>query len=144
MGAAEAAGLPVILQLSENCVRYHGGLEPIAGATLAVAEASSAAVAVHLDHAEDPELALRAIALGFGSVMYDGAMLAYAENVATTRRVVDRAHARASSSRPSSARSAARTAPTRPASAPTPTRRRGSSPRPASTRSPSRSAPRTR
>ena len=92
-GAAEDAGLPVILQLSENCVRYHGGLDPIALATLAVAEASSARVAVHLDHAEDPGLALRAIDRGFGSVMYDGSKLDFAENVSTTRLVVERADA---------------------------------------------------
>jgi fructose-bisphosphate aldolase class II len=92
-GAAEDAGLPVILQLSENCVRYHGGFAPIALATLAVADASSARVAVHLDHAEDPELAMLAIEHGFGSVMYDGAKLDFAENVATTRRVVERADA---------------------------------------------------
>ena len=92
-GAAEDAGLPVILQLSENCVRYHGGLDPIALATLAVAEASSARVAVHLDHAEYPGLALRAIDRGFGSVMYDGAKLDFAENVSTTRLVVERADA---------------------------------------------------
>jgi len=92
-GAAEDAGLPVILQLSENCVRYHGGLDPIALATLAVAEASSARIAVHLDHAEDPELALRAVDRGFGSVMYDGARLDFAANVATTRLVVERAGA---------------------------------------------------
>jgi fructose-bisphosphate aldolase, class II len=90
-GAAEAAGLPVILQLSENCIRYHGALDPIALATLAIADASTARVAVHLDHAEDPWLALRAIDRGFGSVMYDGAKLDFADNVATTRRVV--AHA---------------------------------------------------
>ena len=92
-GAAEDAGLPVILQLSENCVRYHGAFTPIALATLAVAEASSASVAVHLDHAEDAELALLAIDRGFGSVMYDGAKLDFAENVAATRRVVERADA---------------------------------------------------
>ncbi|MBM7829717.1 fructose-bisphosphate aldolase class II [Agromyces cerinus] len=89
--AAESTGLPVILQISENAIRYHGGFEPIARATLAVAEASSAAVAVHLDHAEDAELALLAIDHGFGSVMYDGAKLDFADNVETTRRVV--AHA---------------------------------------------------
>ncbi|SFR72677.1 fructose-bisphosphate aldolase [Agromyces sp. CF514] len=94
VAAAEQTGLPVVLQLSENCVRFHGGLEPIARATLAVADASSAEVAVHLDHAEDAELALRAIDLGFGSVMYDGAKLPFEQNVATTRRVV--AHAAAS------------------------------------------------
>ncbi|MCR2812371.1 class II fructose-bisphosphate aldolase [Microbacterium sp. zg.Y1090] len=86
--AAEETGLPVILQLSENCLRYHGALEPLARATLEMAAASRAAIAVHLDHAEDPELALRAIELGFTSVMYDGAKLDFAENVATTRRVV--------------------------------------------------------
>lgn len=89
--AAESTGLPVILQISENAVRYHGGFEPIARATLAVAEASSAAVAVHLDHAEDPELALLAIDHGFGSVMYDGAKLDFTDNVETTRRVVSHA-----------------------------------------------------
>ena len=86
--AAEDTGLAVILQLSENCLRYHGALEPLARATLAMAESSSARVAVHLDHAEDAELALRAIDLGFSSVMYDGAKLDFADNVATTRRVV--------------------------------------------------------
>jgi len=92
-GAAEDAGLPVILQLSENCVRYHGAFEPIALATLAIAKASTAPIAVHLDHAEDPDLAFRAIDRGFGSVMYDGAKLDFAENVSTTRRVVERADA---------------------------------------------------
>ena len=86
--AAEDTGLAVILQLSENCLRYHGALEPLARATLAMAEASSARVAVHLDHAEDADLALRAIDLGFSSVMYDGAKLDFADNVATTKRVV--------------------------------------------------------
>ena len=88
-GAAESSGLPVILQLSENCIRFHGALDPIALATLAIADASSAQVAVHLDHAEDADLALRAIDAGFGSVMYDGAKLEFADNVATTRRVVE-------------------------------------------------------
>jgi fructose-bisphosphate aldolase, class II len=92
-GAAEDAGLPVILQLSENAVRYHGAFEPIALAMLAIAESSTAAVAVHLDHAEDPELAFRAMSRGFGSVMYDGAKLDFADNVAATRRVVDQADA---------------------------------------------------
>jgi fructose-bisphosphate aldolase class II len=91
VGAAEDASLPVILQLSENCVRYHGALQPIALATLALAEESTAPVAVHLDHAEEVDLAFRAIDHGFGSVMYDGARLDFAENVARTRRVVERA-----------------------------------------------------
>src|SRR5699024_3739054 len=79
VAAAEKADLPVILQISENCVKFHGSLTPIAAATLAIARESSAEVAVHLDHAEDPDLALAAIELGFTSVMYDGAKLDYAD-----------------------------------------------------------------
>jgi len=94
VAAAETAGLPVILQISQNCARYHGALQPIALATLAAARASSVCVAVHLDHAEDEGLVRQAIGLGFGSVMFDGANLDYAANVEATARVVAYAHAR--------------------------------------------------
>lgn len=87
------AGLPVILQISQNCADYHGGLEPIALATLAVARHAQTPVAVHLDHAERPELVDEAIALGFGSVMFDGGALPYDDNVAITAAVAERAHA---------------------------------------------------
>ena len=49
---AEQAGLPLILQISQNCIRFHGQSEPIVTATLAVARASSARLSVHLDHIE--------------------------------------------------------------------------------------------
>jgi fructose-bisphosphate aldolase class II len=91
--AAELAELPVILQISQNCADYHGGLEPIALATLAVARHAAMPVAVHLDHAERPELVDQAIALGFGSVMFDGGALPYDDNVALTAGVAARAHA---------------------------------------------------
>ncbi|MEO5921527.1 MAG: class II fructose-bisphosphate aldolase [Pseudolysinimonas sp.] len=92
VAGAERAGLPVILQISQNCAAYHGGLDAIAAGTMAVARASSAQVAVHLDHAEDEALADQAIALGFGSIMFDAAHLDYRENVEATRRVARRAH----------------------------------------------------
>ncbi|MFS6530260.1 class II fructose-bisphosphate aldolase [Microbacterium aurugineum] len=91
--AAALAQLPVILQISQNCADYHGGLEPIALATLAVARRAETPVAVHLDHAERPELVDEAIALGFGSVMFDGGALPYDDNVALTAAVAARAHA---------------------------------------------------
>lgn len=90
---AEAAGLPVILQISENCAAYHGALEPLAHACLSIASNSQVPVALHLDHAEDEDLAYRAVDLGFGSVMFDGSRLPYAENVAATARVVKHAEA---------------------------------------------------
>jgi fructose-bisphosphate aldolase class II len=92
VAAAERAALPVILQISQNCVTYHGGLEPIGLACLALARASSADVAVHLDHAEDEALARQAVELGFGSVMFDASRLDYDANVAATRRVAHHAH----------------------------------------------------
>lgn len=92
-GAADDTGMPLILQISENCAAYHGALAPVAAAVSAIARAADAPIAVHLDHAVSEALALEAIDLGFGSVMFDGATLPFAENVAATRRVVEAAHA---------------------------------------------------
>lgn len=94
IGGAQAAGLPVILQISENCATYHGGLEPLARATLAAARTASVPVAVHLDHAQDEALAYQAVDLGFGSVMFDGAHFDYDQNVEVTARVAAYAHER--------------------------------------------------
>lgn len=87
VAGAESAGVPLILQISENCVRFHGGLVPIARGAMSIGRDSSVPVALHLDHAESEELALQAVDLGFGSVMYDGAHLPYDANVEVTRRV---------------------------------------------------------
>ncbi|MFJ9431611.1 ketose-bisphosphate aldolase [Streptomyces sp. NPDC101490] len=92
VAGAETADRPVVLQISENTVRYHGALEPVALASLAVARAAKTPVAVHLDHAENPDLVREAVALGLGSVMFDASKLPYAENVAATREVVEHCH----------------------------------------------------
>ncbi|HKT57450.1 MAG TPA: class II fructose-bisphosphate aldolase [Microbacterium sp.] len=93
VAGAEAARTPVVLQLSENAVRFHGALAPIGEAFLALARSSSAPVVVHLDHATEESLVDEAIALGFASVMYDGAHHEYADNAARTAAVVRRGHA---------------------------------------------------
>ena len=92
IAGAEQAGAPVILQISENAVKYHGALKPIGVATLAAAAAASVPVVVHLDHAMDRELVTEAVALGFTSVMYDASKLEYADNVATTTEVTAYCH----------------------------------------------------
>lgn len=94
VAAAARAGTGVVLQISQNAAKYHGGLEPIALATLAIARASSAPVVVHLDHAEDRALVSEAVELGMSSVMYDGSALDYEANVEATADVVREAHAR--------------------------------------------------
>jgi fructose-bisphosphate aldolase class II len=89
---AAAAGAPVIVQLSQNAVRYHGALAPIGGAALAAAREAEARVAVHLDHAESGDLVREAVGLGFGSVMFDASKLDYADNVRATREITAFCH----------------------------------------------------
>jgi fructose-bisphosphate aldolase, class II len=82
------------MQLSENCVAYHGALEPIGSALLAIARAAAAPVALHLDHATSAELVESAVALGFGSVMYDASTMTYADNAEATAAVAAWCHER--------------------------------------------------
>ena len=87
VAGAEQAKLPVILQISENCVSYHKALKPISVATIALAESSTVPVSVHLDHAESEELVKEALDLGYDSIMFDGSKLSYADNVAASARM---------------------------------------------------------
>jgi fructose-bisphosphate aldolase class II len=82
--AAEQTGVPLILGISENCIRYHGGLLPLVRATLAVAEGSAADLSVHLDHVTDSVLIRAGVAAGVSSVMIDASALPYDQNVAVT------------------------------------------------------------
>lgn len=91
---AEAAGRPVVLQISENCVAYHGALGAIGRAALAIAGAAAVPAAVHLDHATSHELVADAAELGFGSVMFDASALPHAENVRATASVARWCHGR--------------------------------------------------
>lgn len=93
VAAAERTSLHVVLQISENAVRYHGSLKPIAQATKSIAEAASVPCTLHLDHAESEQLIDEAVTLGFTSVMYDGSNLDDDTNRRTTRGVVARCHA---------------------------------------------------
>jgi ketose-bisphosphate aldolase len=92
VAGAEAAGAPVVLQLSQNTVRYHGGLAPIGAGCLAIARAAQVPVVVHLDHATEAGLVDEALALGLRSVMFDASRLDYGANLAATAQVVARAH----------------------------------------------------
>lgn len=93
IAGAEQTGTGVVLQLSQNAVAFHGALSPAAGAALRLAEGASVPVVVHLDHATDEALIEEAVGLGLPSVMYDGAHLGDADNIARTAAVVRRAHA---------------------------------------------------
>ncbi|MFF3510848.1 ketose-bisphosphate aldolase [Streptomyces sp. NPDC002573] len=91
---AEHAGAPVVLQVSENAVKYrYGRLLPLARAAAEAAERAAVPVALHLDHIHSDGLLRQAPGAGFSSVMYDAARLPYEENLAATRAAADWAHA---------------------------------------------------
>jgi fructose-bisphosphate aldolase class II len=93
VAGAEEAQAPVILQVSENAVRFRGGrLLPLARAAVAAAEHAAVPVALHLDHVQSDDLLHQAADAGFSSVMYDAARLPYAQNLAATRAAADWAH----------------------------------------------------
>ena len=91
--AAERTGLPVILQISENTVAFHGGRpEPLLAGAAALAARALVPVALHLDHIEDEDLLRAAIAAGATSVMFDASRLPYEDNVGSTARITAWAH----------------------------------------------------
>lgn len=86
--AAEEAALPVILQAGPGC-RKHTPV-PILGKMFRhLAEQASVPVVCHIDHALTVEECREGIDHGFTSVMIDGSMLPFADNIALTRRVVE-------------------------------------------------------
>jgi fructose-bisphosphate aldolase class II len=93
VAGAEAATRPVILQISENAVRFHhGNVLPISSAAAAVADSAAVPVALHLDHVQDPDLLHAAAGAGFSSVMFDASKLAYDDNVRATAGAAAWAH----------------------------------------------------
>jgi len=88
--AAEALDTPIILQIAE--VRLPTSpLNVIGPMMIAAAENSSVDICVHFDHGLNYETVLQALELGFSSVMLDGSLLSYEDNIALTKRVVEAA-----------------------------------------------------
>lgn len=88
---AEEEKAPVILQASQGAIKY-AGLEIIAAIVLTIAKGTKIPVSLHLDHGTDFEQNVRCLRAGFTSLMFDGSMLPFDQNVAITRKVVDMAH----------------------------------------------------
>ena len=87
---AEELDVPVILMHAE----VHEEVVPlkiIAPVLLALAKASTVPVCVHLDHGITLEYVQRALEAGFTSIMFDGSLLPYDENVDKTKKTVEMA-----------------------------------------------------
>lgn len=90
--AAEELNSPVILQhaeVHENLI----ALEEIGPIMLQFAKAAKVPVAVHLDHGASFDMCVKAIRLGFTSVMYDASSEEYEVNLAESKEIVKIAHA---------------------------------------------------
>ena len=89
--AAEETRSPVIVALSEGGLKYGG--DALVALVRYLAERASVPVAIHLDHGSSFASCMRAIRLGFTSVMIDMSHEDEETNIAETRRVVEAAHA---------------------------------------------------
>jgi fructose-bisphosphate aldolase, class II len=88
---SEEKGAPLILGIHPDEVR-HVGPDMITAVTQR-AHRSSVPIAIHWDHGASYAEILTAIRIGFTSVMIDGSMLPFEDNIALTRKVVETAHA---------------------------------------------------
>jgi fructose-bisphosphate aldolase class II len=100
MQAADECDSPVIMQGSAGARSYAG--EPFLRHLIiaAIEQYPHIPIVMHQDHGSEPAVCLRSIQSGFSSVMMDGSLMpdmktpsSYEYNVATTKQVVDMAHA---------------------------------------------------
>ena len=87
IGAAEKERSPVIIGLAEVHIPY-GALETLAPIMVKAASEATVPVAVHFDHGMTFDLIVKAMHLGFTSVMFDGSTLPYEENIKRTAEIV--------------------------------------------------------
>ncbi|QTL98182.1 ketose-bisphosphate aldolase [Iocasia frigidifontis] len=90
--AAESTDVPVIINIAEVHFKYLD-LKKFLPYLKNRIEASFVPIALHLDHGLSFETVIKAIRLGFSSVMIDASSLPFEENVALTAKVVEAAHA---------------------------------------------------
>lgn len=81
---------PVILQVSESALNYFS--DEIMFGIIQAVKKIKLPISIHLDHGNNFEIVKRVIKLGFDSVMIDGSMLPFKENVKLTKKVVTYAH----------------------------------------------------
>ena len=92
IGAAEELNTPIIIdhaQVHDSVIP----IERIGPEMIKYAKAASVPVCVHLDHGSDYDFVLRAIRVGFPSIMYDCSALPLEENMAKVKKFVQMAHA---------------------------------------------------
>jgi len=90
--AAEAEGLPVILQAGPSC-RAHTPLPVLGTMFRNLANRVSVPVVAHLDHGYTFEECEEALDSGFTSLMFDGSRKPLVQNIDETAKIAEMAHA---------------------------------------------------
>ena len=100
MDAASALDAPVIMQASAGARKYAGEAFLRHQILAAIEAYPNIPIVMHQDHGQSPAICMAAIRSGFSSVMMDGSLEAdgktvasFEYNVATTKKVVEFAHA---------------------------------------------------
>ena len=88
--AAEEMNAPVIMQTTQGGINY-GGHAQLAAIAISLAKDAKVPVALHLDHGRELSYHEKAIELGYTSLMIDGSILSFDENVAITNKVIEMA-----------------------------------------------------
>lgn len=101
MKAADELDAPVIIQASRGALQYADMIYLKKLMEAAVELHPNVKVVLHLDHGNSPETCVKAMDLGFTSVMMDGSLMpdgksvaSYEYNIEVTAKVVELAHAR--------------------------------------------------
>lgn len=92
VSAAEELNTPVIIQhaeVHENLI----SIDEIGPIMLEYAKKAKVPVAVHLDHGASFDICIKAIRLGFTSIMYDASAKSFEDNLKETSEMVKIAHA---------------------------------------------------
>lgn len=91
IAAAETTQSPVIMGTAEVLLPY-GPLDEVSYYLIPMAKKANVPVVIHLDHGLNKETCIRALELGFSSIMYDCSTDAYEENVKKVKEMADIAH----------------------------------------------------
>ena len=91
IAAAEQSLSPVIMGTAEVLLPY-GPLEEVSYYLIPMAKKANVPVVVHLDHGLNKETCIKALDLGFSSIMYDCSTDPYEVNVEKVREMAEIAH----------------------------------------------------
>ena len=91
LAAAEEARSPVIIGTAEILFPY-GPLEELSYYMIPMAKKASVPVVVHLDHGLKKETCIKALELGFSSIMYDCSAESYMNNMKKVKEMAEIAH----------------------------------------------------